>query len=404
MLSVKEASEVILKNVVRRESVAVKLEQALGKILAVDVESDMNMPPFDRSMMDGYALNAQDAQLAPAKLRIVGFIPAGSFPKFTLEPGQAAKIMTGAPLPEGADAVREIEKTQLSDSGLHVEILEPVKPGQNLVKQATEVAAGEVVLTAGTFIHPSVIGLLASVGKCDVEIFRPPEIAILSTGDELVNPGVLPLQGQIRNSNSYVLQAMCMKMGLQVKMLGIAKDDLHALRKKLTLGLKSDVLLITGGVSMGDHDYVKDVFDELGFDILFDKVAIKPGKPTVFAKKDKKVIFGLPGNPVSCTTVFEILVRRALRKMMGFPVYPDAIVKATITQYFANKAKRDNYHPCVTWYEEGQFFCRPLVTKGSGDIVAYSRGNSYLICPVEVTEILEDSEVTVVLRDDYYLT
>lgn len=404
MLNVKEASEIILKNIVRQESVSVNLEEALGKILASDVTSDVDMPPFNRSMMDGYALNAQDAQLTPAKLRIVGFISAGSFPKFTLEPGQAAKIMTGAPLPDGADAVREIEKTQLSETGLHIEILESVKPGQNLVKQATEVAAGEIVLTAGTYIHPSVIGLLASVGKYEVEIFRPPEVSILSTGDELVDPHILPLQGQIRNSNSFFMHALCKKMGLQTKMLGIAKDDENALRKKIILGLHSDVLLITGGVSMGDHDYVKDVFDELGFEIQFEKVAIKPGKPTVFAKKDKKIIFGLPGNPVSCATVFEILVRPALRKMMGFPVYPDALVKATITQYFANKTKRENYHPCVTWYEDGQFFCRPLITKGSGDVVAFSRGNSYLLCPIDVTEILEDTEVNVILRDDYYLT
>ena len=404
MLSVEQASEIVLKNVVRNPAESAPLPDALGRVLAEDIASDIDMPPFDRSMMDGYALNAQDAQFAPARLEIVGFIPAGAFPKSSLEPGQAAKIMTGAPLPVGADAVREFEKTSLLNHGQTVEIQEAVRTGQNIVKQASELSKGEIVLTAGTYIHPAVVGLLASLGKANVQVFQAPRVAILSTGDELVEPAALPLQGQIRNSNSFTLQALCTSMGLQTQMLGIAKDDKSILRHKIELGLSADILLITGGVSVGDHDFVKDVFDELGLEIHFQKVAIKPGKPTVFAKNAEKVIFGLPGNPVSCATVFEVLVRPAIRKMLGYPVYHNAMVKAVLTNYFANRSQRENYHPCVTWYEEGEFFCRPLTTRGSGDISAYAKANSYLVCPIDCTELVEGTQATVILRDEYYLT
>ena len=193
MLSVEQASEIVLKNVVRNPAESAPLPDALGRVLAEDIASDIDMPPFDRSMMDGYALNAQDAQFAPARLEIVGFIPAGAFPKFSLEPGQAAKIMTGAPLPVGADAVREFEKTSLLNHGQTVEIQEAVRTGQNIVKQASELSKGEIVLTAGTYIHPAVVGLLASLGKANVQVFQAPRVAILSTGDELVEPAALPL-------------------------------------------------------------------------------------------------------------------------------------------------------------------------------------------------------------------
>lgn len=403
MIRVQEALDLVLNNVSRQATLTVPLAEACGRILGEDVFSDMKMPPFHRSMMDGYALDAQDAQFAPARLQVVGFIPAGSYPKFKLEPGQAAKIMTGAPLPGGANAVIPVEKTRSHQNGTQVELLEPVKSWQHVVKQGSEVGEGEIVLSAGTFLQPAAIGLLAAVGKAQVSIIRAPQIAILATGDELVEPHNKPLQGQIRNSNTWTLQALCQSMRITPHLLGIAKDDELSLRNKIQQGMQSDVLLVTGGVSMGDHDFVKDIFHELDCEIVFDKIAIKPGKPTVFAKQGEKVIFGLPGNPVSCATVFEILVRPALRKMMGFPMYTNATVQATLTKYFSNTSKRENFHPCITWYEDGQFFCRPLETKGSGDIVAFARSNSYLRCPAEVTDILEDSRVIVVLRDEYYL-
>ena len=403
MISVKQASEIVLKASPRQSIVRVALEDALGKVLAEDVKSDIDMPPFHRSMMDGYAVVAADTQKAPVKLRVVGYVPAGSFPKFHLQSGDAAKIMTGAPVPEGADAVREVEKTKELAHGSEVQMLEAVSNGQNIAPRGSEVKASDVVLPAGTYIHSAVVGLLAAVGEVDAKVFRVPQIAILATGDELVDPRLKPRQGQIRNSNSYALTALCKQMGLQPQFLGIAKDERSSLRNKIVQGMKHDVLLVTGGVSMGDRDYVGDILKELGVEISFEKVAIKPGKPFVFGKIKNKSIFALPGNPVSSSTVFEVFVRPALRKMMGFPAYQNPVVKAKLTEYFRNKSGRENYHPCVTWYENGCFYCRPLNTKGSGDIMGYARSNSYLICPIDKKELVQGQEIDVLLRGDYYL-
>ncbi len=404
MISVRDAIEITLANTPRQKTIETEFTRCLGAVLAEDIVSDIDMPPFDRSMMDGYALAADDALLAAARLQVVGFIPAGSHPKFKLQPGQAAKIMTGAPLPEGADAVREVEKVRLHDQGRVVEILEPVKPGLNVVPRGAEVRAGEPVLTAGTYIQAPMIGLLAATGKVKVKIYKPPDIAILATGDELVDPHIKPMPGQIRNSNSFMLQALCARLGLKARILGVAKDDKNALRFQIAQGLKHDVLLMTGGVSMGDLDLVQDVLKELGVKLFYQKVAIKPGKPTVFGKIGDKLVFALPGNPVSSATVFEVIVRPALRKMMGYPVYQNPQVTANLTEYFANKSQRENYHPSVCWYEDGQFFCRPLETRGSGDIASFARSNAYLICPIDRTEMFENERVQVLLREDFYLT
>lgn len=404
MISVREAIDIALKNSPRMQAVDLDFQKACGRVLAEDVASDIDMPPFNRSMMDGYAIRAADATVPHRRLAVVGFIAAGAYPKFALGPGQAAKIMTGAPLPEGADAVREVEKTIEYEAGKTVEIVDPVSEGLNVVPQAAEVKKGQTVVTAGTYITPAVTGLLAAVGQTSVRVFRAPEVAILATGDELVAPKIKPLQGQIRNSNSFTLQALCRQMSLQTHVLGVAKDDPKTLKKKIEHGVQQDLLLITGGVSMGDLDYVDDILRDIGAKIYYDKVAIKPGKPTVYAHAQQTTIFALPGNPVSSATVFEVIVRPVIRKMMGYPVYQNAMVQATITEYFANKSGRENYHPAVTWYEDGRFFCRPLVTRGSGDLLNYSRSNSYLICPQETTQIMDGSEVEVLLRDDFYLT
>ncbi len=404
MITVREAVDIVLNHTNRKAPEKVSIADAVGRVLAEDVISDMDMPPFHRSMMDGYAVRSEDVASAPAALRVVGFIPAGSFPGFSLSAGETAKIMTGAPLPAGADAVREVEKTGPGRDDTEVRILEAVRAGQNVVPAASEVSRGDVVLTSGTYLSPAAISILAATGHTHIKIYSAPRVAVLATGDELVEPSVVPMQGQIRNSNSSSLQAHCRALGLECDLLGIAKDDKIALKQRIQRGLSYDVLLITGGVSMGDLDYVDDVFRELGLRILFQKVAIKPGKPTVFALYENRPVFGLPGNPVSGATVFEVIVRPALRKMMGYPTWQNQIVRARLTSMFRNKSNRENYHPSVTWYEEGQFFCRPLDTRGSGDVASYAHCNSYLICPQEQKEVGKGTEIDVLLRDDYYMT
>lgn len=403
MITVRQAVEIALQKTARLPIETVTLLESAGRILAEDVVSDVDLPPFPRSTMDGYAVRSAEVRNAPARLQVVGAIAAGSYPNFSLQSMQAAKIMTGAPLPTGADAVQMVEKTRPLEDGTAVVILESVPAGNNVSPLGSEARQGEVVLPAGKFISPGVIGLLAAVGKSAVAVYRAPVVGILATGDELVEVDAKPGRGQIRNSNSSTLYAQVQKAGGRPDLLGVAKDAKASLRHRIADGLHYDLFLATGGVSMGDLDLVEDVFAEFGLEIFFDKIAMKPGKPVVMARSNRGgIIFGLPGNPVSATTVFEVLVRPVLRKMMGFPVYQNQMVLATLTEPFANRSGRENYAAAVTWYEEKRFMVRPLKSKGSGDIVTYAKSNSYLICPLDRTELDAEETVVVMLRPDFF--
>jgi len=403
MITVRQALEIVLQQTARLPIETKSLLESAGRVLAKDVISDVDMPPFPRSTMDGFAVRSDDIRNAPVRLQVVGTIPAGSYPNFSLQPRQAAKIMTGAPLPSGADAVQMVEKTRALDEGTAVVILESAAFGHNVSPFGSEARQDEVMLPAGTFISPGVIGLLAAVGKITVSVYGAPAVGILATGDELVDITVKPALGQIRNSNSFTLYAQVRQAGGRPQLLGIAKDTKTDLRNCIAEGLQYDLFLATGGVSMGDLDLVEKVFAEFDLEVFFDKIAMKPGKPVVMARSSAgRLIFGLPGNPVSATTVFEVLVRPAMRKMMGFPVYQNQMVLATLTEPFANRSGRENYAPAVTWYEEKRFMVRPLKSKGSGDVVTYAKSNSYLICPIDCAELLPNENVVVMLRPDFF--
>ncbi|NUO82593.1 molybdopterin molybdotransferase MoeA [candidate division KSB1 bacterium] len=401
MIKLNEAFEIVLQYTQRLEMERVPLLRAAGRVLAEEVTSDLNMPPFQRSSVDGYAVLAEDLQRLPARLQVLGTIAAGTYPDFALSAGQAAKIMTGAPVPKGADAVQMIERTQ-SISTTVVEILEAVARGANISPLGSEARLGQVVAPAGNFISPAMIGLLASVGKHEVAAYRAPSVGLIATGDELVEISEQPVGAQIRNSNSYALYAQVESAGATPHALGIARDQKSQLRELIQRGLQHDLLLLTGGVSMGDLDLVEDVFAEFGFEIFFDKVAVKPGKPVVFARAAKTLIFGLPGNPVSASTIFELLVRPAIRKMRGNSVYQNQIIMARLTQRFANRSGRENYAPAWTWYENGAYYVRPLPSKGSGDMVTFAASNSYLICPIDRTELHADEQVQAMLRPEFF--
>jgi len=404
MISVLQARDIILENCRRQKAVTVSLSASVDRVLAEDIKADVAMPPFNRSMMDGYALRSEDTKAPHHKLKVIGNVAAGSYPRFKIGSGEAAKIMTGAPVPPGADAVQKIELTKSSEDGRMMHSVQPVQAGLHIVKRGEEKARGEIVLAAGSHITPTAVGVLAATGTTTVKIVRPPTVAILATGNELVAPDVKPLQGQIRDSNSFTLQALCRRLKLKTILLGIAKDDKALLKEKIRRGLACDMMLVTGGVSMGDHDFVDDVFKEMGFSIFFKKVAIKPGKPTVFARYTEKPIFGLPGNPVSSATVFDVLVRPALRKMMGSAVYSDLSVSGILSNAVSNKSMRELFHPAVTWYQDGVFRCHPLRTRGSGDISGYAKGNSYLNVPAETGTVPQGSTVSILLRDNFNLS
>ncbi len=402
MISVREAIDIILRQVQPEPPARVPLSEAAGSILAEDIQSDIDMPPFDKSFVDGYALRAEDVATVPIDLRVAGSVPAGVVPDFELKPGQAAKVMTGAPVPKGATAVQMVEETvDLPDRG-EVRILQAVPAGKNVAPRGSDVRRGDVVVHAGTFISPAVIGVLASAGCSEVPVFPRVRVAIVTTGTELVDPSLKPAPGQIRNSNGPMLTEQVRAAGCEPLPLGIARDDPDVLLKALSAGLESDMLLVTGGVSMGDLDLVESVFADLGVQTLFDKVAIKPGKPTVFGRRGDTLVFGLPGNPVSVLTVFEILVRPALKKRMGFRRLHLPRVRARLLSEFQHRSGREHYQPARASLEDGGFVVEALPTHGSADLVAFSRSNSFLVVSQEVDRLPADSDVQVVLRSEYW--
>ncbi|MFQ5753646.1 MAG: molybdopterin molybdotransferase MoeA, partial [bacterium] len=282
--------------------------------------------------------------------------------------------------------------------------LESVSSGKHVAPKSEIMQANSRVISKGHYLSSAAIGVLATVGKVEVKVCQRPTVGILVTGDELVEVHQKPKPGQIRNSNGYVLYHQVRECGAVPELFGIAPDDLNKLRNKIQQGLKKDVLLISGGVSMGDLDLVDDVFEQLGVKIFYNKVDIKPGKPTVFGRKDNTLIFGLPGNPVSASTVFEIFVKPAIRKMMGFHQYHNMKLKAVLEKKITSRTKRQYFPPAWTYFENNTFFTTPLPSKGSADVLAFANSNSYLNIPGEVDEIKKGQGVEVLLRDEFWPT
>lgn len=403
MISVEEARRLVLEHTSRLGSEIVQVTEALGRILAEDVRSDMNMPPFDKSAMDGYAVRASDVSEAssdsPVCLRVTEDIPAGVIPTLVLFAGTAARIMTGAPLPPEADAVVMVEVTgRVGDD--HVNIFAPVRRGQNVCVLGEDVKVGQIVLRQGQWIRPQEAGMLASVGKTEVRVILQPEVAILPTGSEIVEPGHPLSAGQIRNSNGYSLYAQALAAGARVHYLGIADDTKPELKTKVLDGLASDVLLLSGGVSMGDYDLVTETLLDLGVEIFFESVRIKPGKPTVFGRKDETLVFGLPGNPVSTMVIFEAFIYPVLRKMQGYTAWERPMVKATLERSFSKRPGRRQYAPSWTrWAGEG-WKVAPVSSHGSADLMSMIQGNSLMIVPEEFGELEPGTSVDVQLLDE----
>jgi molybdopterin molybdotransferase len=298
VIPVEEALEIVLREARPLPAEEVSLEDTAGRVLAEDVRSDLEMPPFDRAAMDGFAVRAADVASAPATLEIVGEVPAGAWPDREVGPGEAVRIMTGAPVPPGADAVQQVEKTRPADE-FRVTILEGVAAGANVAPRASEVKLGDVLLETGRVLDPAAVAVLAAAGCARVRVARRPSVAVLVTGDELVEVAATPGPGQIRNSNGPAVAAQAREAGAAVRLLGVAPDELQALRSALESGADADMLVISGGVSAGDFDLVEPALEELGYSFLFTKVAVKPGAPLVLGRRGSQLVFGLPGNPVS---------------------------------------------------------------------------------------------------------
>ena len=385
MISVEQALAIVLAEAGALPGEAVALEDALSRVLAEDVLSDLDLPPFDRAAMDGYALRAADVAGAPAALDVVGEVRAGQWPDLAVGPGQAVRIMTGAPVPAGATAVQQVEKTQPLDE-FRVTILASVAPGANVAPRGSEVRAGDLVLPRGRAIDPSALAVLASAGKARVRVARRPVVALLVTGDEIVDVSAIPRAGQIRNSNGPAVAAQAQWAGAEVRRLGVAPDRQDAIEATIRAGLPADVLVVSGGVSAGDYDLVEPALLELGATFLFTKVAIRPGAPLVFGRLGQTLVFGLPGNPVSAQVTFDLFVRPALLKMQGARVVDRPRVEAELLGGIKNRSGRKNHVPARVRFEGGRLVARPLRSMGSGDLAAHARANALVVIEADRTE------------------
>ncbi len=396
MISVDEALSIVLDQVGQLDAEAVALEAAHRRILAEDIVADIDLPPFDRARMDGYAVRSADLAEAPATFRVIGEVPAGAMFEGAVHTGEAVKIFTGAPVPEGADAVQKVEVTRAE--GDTVEILEAVTPGQFITPHASEIAAGEIVAKTGEEIGAAEMAVLASFGYSRVRVTRQPRVAVLSTGSELVEVSAKPSAAQIRNSNTYTLAAYAAQAGAIVNMHGIVEDTPEATRDALIRASDNcDVVITSGGVSMGDYDLVKAALLEIGAEIYFDKVIIRPGKPIVFARRGPTFFFGLPGNPVSTSVTFNVFVRPAIRKMQGdnSPMLP--IVSAHLARPIKDKSSRRSFLPARFYVEAGRAMVEPLKWGGSSDLVAFMRAGALIVVREDVHDIDEGQLVDAVL-------
>lgn len=345
----------------------VPLKEALGCILAEDIRADRDWPPFNRSAVDGYAVFSSDTRSAPDVLEVIEEVPAGKSPARVLSPGQAIKIMTGAPVPAGADCVIMQERTEIPRPG-YVRFLMTMKSGQNVSRRAEDAQAGAVVIPAGSRIGPAEAGVLAAVGVTQAPVRRPPRVAILGTGDEVVEPHVAPGPAQIRNSNSYQLLAHCASHHLSAKYLGIAPDNREATLKLVEEGLKDDVLISTGGVSVGEFDHVGAAFKQLGVEIFFHKVAIKPGKPVTFGRRGETLVFGLPGNPVAAFVCFHLFVLTAVRQRLGASNPLPRWLSLPLTESVRGGGDRTTFKPARLIVKDDASCVAPVEWHGSGHL------------------------------------
>ncbi len=391
MLSVEEALKLVLDHVrpCRPQPLTVGdawSSEALGCVLAETVTSDIDSPPHDKSIVDGYAIIAADAAEPGAELTVIEEVTAGAVPTRTVERGAATRIMTGAPIPAGADAVVMVEKTTLAGDRVRIGQW-PVNSGQNIMRQGASLTRGQIVLQAGKVLRAIEIGLLAEVGRGSVEGIQRPLVAVLPTGNELVQPHETPGPGQIRNSNGPLLRALAESAGARAREFPIAPDDRDQLGLFIGMALGSRIILLSGGVSAGVLDLVPGVLRDWGVQEVFHKVNLKPGKPLWFGVKDEPqiqsqtLVFGLPGNPVSGLVCFELFVRPAIEKLSGREPQGLPRVRATLTKEHKQRGERPAYWPAVLMENGEKKEVTPLPWQGSGDLRTLSDANCLALFP-----------------------
>ncbi len=378
---ISEALAAIERAVHRLPVTRLPLEQAAGLTLATGIVCDIDYPPFDKAMMDGFAVRAADCRGAGTTLRVTGELAAGQVAADELLTGDAVRINTGAPLPPGADAVVVIEHVELYDDGLRMSTPDTPSPGTHVARRGSDVRAGAIVLEAGTRLGPAQVAAAAAAGAAQVEVYRRPRMAVLVTGDELVPIGKRPTGAQIRNSNGPALAALARQAGCEVIDLGIAGDDRAQLADKVAAGLQADVLCISGGVSMGQHDYVPEVLEQAGVRFDVRKVAIRPGKPIIIGVGPAgQMVFGLPGNPVSSFVCFLVFVRAAVAGLQGRAVTMPPMLSVTLDAPLPAAGQRTEFLPAqLTAGTNGEWRASPTRWQGSGDLFGLARSNGLLV-------------------------
>ncbi|MBI4646695.1 MAG: molybdopterin molybdotransferase MoeA [Bacteroidia bacterium] len=388
MITFEQAYNLVMQNTFSLKHERVELTAATGRILAEDIYSDMDMPPFNKSAMDGYACHKEDLK---DELEVIETIPAGKEPQKIINKGQCAKIMTGAMVPDGADCVIMVEyiqiiaKNKIRFSGQSTNI--------NICFKGEDVKTGDLLINKGTLLKPAHIAIMASAGITAPLVSKQPGIGIISTGNELVEPFQTPSPWQIRNSNAYQLAAQVGTAGAVSKYYGIASDDENDTYNIIIKALnENDMVLLTGGVSMGDYDYVPAALKRAGIEIIFNSIAVQPGKPTMFGKKDKKFIFGLPGNPVSSFIQFEMFVKPLIYKMMAHEYSPVTVALPLEDDYRRNNATRKALLPVIIT-DKGTV--APVQYHGSAHIHAYIKADGIIYIPIGLFEIKKGELVNV---------
>ena len=394
MPTYEEARSIILESVAPMGTERVETSRALGRTLSEDVSAPWPLPFCDNSAMDGYAVRTGDCR-GPARLKITGYIPAGGTASAGVEPGCAVKIMTGAPIPPGSDAVIPFEEISVVDD--HVVVKAKVTVRQHIRFRGEDVREGDVVLQGGTPLRPPEISMLASLGKAFVPVYRTVRVAVLSTGDELIELGEPPSPGMIVNSNSVAVAAAVRETGAESLLLGIARDDLESHAEKISEGLKADALITTAGVSAGERDLVREVLAELGVMPRFWRVDVKPGGPTAFGMKDGKPVFSLPGNPVSALITFEAFVRPALLRMMGRKRVVRPLVKATLTGEMRKKPGKVHFLRVGIEVRGGEYFATSAGDQNTGILRTMVLADALAVLPADKTYFAAGETVGVFL-------
>ena len=396
-VSVAEARELILGSVPALAAEVLGIGDAVGRILAEEVRSEISIPPADNSAMDGFALRAEDAARPDARLRVIMDLPAGRRADRKLAPGEAARIMTGAAIPEGADAVVMVEDT--ASEGDHVRVRAPATPGQHIRRAGSDVRPGSVIAPAGTRLGPALIGMLAALGRTQVAVRARPRVALLATGDELVEPDRLRDDGRIASSNSYALAAALREIGAEPLYLGIAPDRPDEIARRFRSALACDAVISSGGVSVGDYDWIKQVLVELGGRMRLWRVRMRPGAPLAFTRVGTTPVFGLPGNPVSTLVTFELFARPALLAMMGHTRVYRTVEPARLAEDFTKPAGRAHFMRVTLERRDGVLHARATGDQSSGILLSMVRADGLAFFPEDATRAAAGALVPVLRLD-----